>query len=370
MNIVCAQCNTTYTLPDQKVPAKQAVADCKKCGGRIVIEPGSSQPGPNSLETGADVSRADHGAGMNAAGDRSRPAGLLEDYPELADYGPSTYGFDEMLARNKKGGFKSRRNSFKIKILKSVKPMLDRMLTDGECVLRIAFGTAYYPLEIFLGNGWLTMLYNRYALVATNHRLIMINTNHRMTKPSHYLFQARYEEIKMVKRGLFRSNIVLERKRGKRRVFTAMKRYLSAEMHQFIQDRIDPERVLEGEAQLKEQLCPACFEALPAKLDECSQCAAAFKTPKKAIIRSLILPGLGDIYLGHRVLGILELTGSLMVWSIVIALLATGEIAPAVFLLVICNGVDALLTLYMARKGYILEKRQDRMSLHAVQSPA
>ena len=370
MNIVCAQCNTTYTLPDQKVPAKQAVASCKKCGGRIVIEPGSSRTDPNSLEMETDVSGANHEAGITAAGDRGRPAGLLEDYPELADYAPSAYGFDDMLSRNKKGGFKSRRNTFKIKILKSVKPMLDRMLKEGECVLRIAFGTAYYPLEIFLGNGWLTMLYNRYALVATNHRLIMINTNHRMTKPSHYLVQMRYAEIKKVTRGLFRSNIVLERKKGKRRVFTAMKRYLSAEMQQFLQERIDPELALQEETPQKEHMCPACFEALPAKLDECSQCAAAFKTPKKAMVRSLILPGLGDIYLGHRVLGILELTGSLMVWSIIIALLATGEIAVAVFLLVLCNGVDALLTLYMARKGYILEKRQDRMSLQAVQSPA
>lgn len=370
MNIVCAQCNTTYTLPDQKVPAKQAVANCKKCGGRIVIEPGSSRSDSDSPEVGIDGSRANPAAEITGGGDKGRPAGLVEDYPDLAEFSPSTYRFDDMFARNKKGGFKSLRNSFKTKILKSVKPMLDRMLTEGECVLRIAFGTAYYPLEIFLGNGWLTMLYNRYALVATNHRLIMINTNHRMTKPSHYLFQMPYEEIKQVKRGLFRSNIVLERKQGKRRVFTAMKRYLSAEMHQFIQDRIDPEMALQEDTPLKEHLCPACFEALPAKLDECSHCAAAFKTPKKAMIRSLILPGLGDIYLGHRVLGILELTGSLMVWSIVIALLATGEIATAVFLLLICNGVDTLLTRYMARKGYILEKRQDRMSLQAVQSPA
>lgn len=58
-------------------------------------------------------------------------------------------------------------------------------------------------------------------------------------------------------------------------------------------------------------------------------------------MRPLILPGLGDIYLGHRALGVLELIGSLFVWLIVItSLLAGGEgsLEMAIFLLVIYNG--------------------------------
>ena len=88
------------------------------------------------------------------------------------------------------------------------------------------------------------------------------------------------------------------------------------------------------------------------------------------MIRSLILPGWGDIYLGHRILGCLELTGSLIVWTMVILLLAAGEIGTGVFLLLLCNGMDALLTRHMARKGYILEKHQERMPLQAAHSPA
>jgi DNA-directed RNA polymerase subunit RPC12/RpoP len=370
MNIVCSQCNATYSLAEPKVPEKRAVAQCKKCGGRIVIEPGSNRFSAAPLETATDVGQPMAKAGGTAVSGNSHPRELLADYPELVDFAPSAYKFRDIFSRNKKDSFKSRRNRFKIKILQSVKSVLDHVLKDGECVRHIAFGTAYYPMEIFLGNGWLTMLYNRYALVATDHRLIMINTNHRMTKPTHYLFQLPYEEIKKVRRGLFRTNITLERKKGKRRVFTGMKSYLSAELQHFLQGNIDPAMPLNENTPSWEHLCPACVEPLPAKLEACSQCGTAFKTPPKAMLRSLILPGWGDIYLGHRVLGLLELTGSLMVWVFVVLLLASGEFLTGAFLLLICNGMDALLTLHMARKGYIPEKQQQRMPLQAAHSPA
>jgi hypothetical protein len=149
-----------------------------------------------------------------------------------------------------------------------------------------------------------------------------------------------------------------------------MKSYLSAELQRFFEGKIDPDASLYDDAPLREHICPACFEPLPAKLESCNKCMAAFKTPKKAMLRSLVLPGWGDIYLGHRVLGFLELIGALMVWFIVIALFADGAIATGVFFLVFCNGLDALLTLHMARKGYILEKHQERMPMQAAQSPA
>lgn len=38
--IICPTCKTSYTVPWNKMPkGKRAVATCKKCGGKIVIEP-------------------------------------------------------------------------------------------------------------------------------------------------------------------------------------------------------------------------------------------------------------------------------------------------------------------------------------------
>ena len=40
MKIICPTCNASYNIPSEKIPqGRRAVAACKKCGGKIVIEP-------------------------------------------------------------------------------------------------------------------------------------------------------------------------------------------------------------------------------------------------------------------------------------------------------------------------------------------
>ena len=42
MKIVCPTCNTSYKIPADRIPSgKRGVATCKRCGGKIVIEPKS-----------------------------------------------------------------------------------------------------------------------------------------------------------------------------------------------------------------------------------------------------------------------------------------------------------------------------------------
>jgi predicted Zn finger-like uncharacterized protein len=361
MNVVCAQCNATYKIPEKKLPHEKVTAKCKKCGGRIVIEPGSPPPEESRLEIDTDYYPIEPRPLPEGEPAASHPGTLLNEYPQLADYAPHRYAFGDILALNKKGGFKSRRNDLKLKILSAVKGKLDSVLSDGETVFRVAAGTAYYPAEIFFGNGWLTMLYNRYALIATNLRLLMINTNHRMTRPKHYLFQTTYPQIKKVGRGLFRTSLVLYRKKGKRRVFSGVKAHQGAELQAFVRSRIDPNEPLDLSVAVHENLCPACYTPLPKRLESCSSCKVRFKTAKKAMLRSLILPGWGDIYLGHRLLGCFELLGSGIIWLFIIVSLSSGEPAgliPALFLFLVYNGVDSILTYFMAQKGYSLEKNQ------------
>jgi len=37
--VSCPSCNTSYRIPRTRVPQKRGVATCRKCGGKIVIEP-------------------------------------------------------------------------------------------------------------------------------------------------------------------------------------------------------------------------------------------------------------------------------------------------------------------------------------------
>jgi hypothetical protein len=176
-----------------------------------------------------------------------------------------------------------------------------------------------------------------------------------------YLFQFTYDEMNKVSKGLFGSSLTLTRKRGKRRVFTAIRQGLAKEMKDWVLPRIDPHQSIDPATAMCDKLCPACLTPLVAKLEACPQCRAVFKKPVKAALRSLLLPGWGDIYLGHRFLGCCETFGSLLVWGFVLIMISTGQmetIAVGVFLLLVINGMDALLTLHMAKKGYGLGKRQ------------
>jgi DNA-directed RNA polymerase subunit RPC12/RpoP len=353
MDIICKQCNTTSSIPAPKLPKENAGITCKRCGYKIIIHAaGAEKARPPQAHTPppapSKVPVAQH-----------HGKDVLNVFPEMSDFDGSHYDLDELLKPNHKGRYNTGFNKYKVKILATVKPTLDRLLGADELVMHVAGGTAYYPIEIFMGNGILTMLYNRYALVATNRRLVMINTNTRMTRTSHLLFQMTYDEIKKVSRGLFRTSLVLTPKNGNRRTFTSMKRAFTKELHDFIKSRMDPLKTMAAEAESKPHLCPACFSPLTAKLVQCPSCQTGFKTTTAAALRSLILPGLGDLYLGHRFLGCCELLGALLVWFFALGMFMTGSvpiIAMAAVLLLFFNGFDALLTFHMAKKGYLPAK--------------
>jgi hypothetical protein len=134
-----------------------------------------------------------------------------------------------------------------------------------------------------------------------------------------------------------------------------MKAFLSAELADCIKPRLNPQKDLPASA-MKPNLCPACFCALGAQLNQCSSCHTDFKRPFSAALRSLVLPGLGDLYLGHRALGFLEMVGSFFVWLLALSFFMVGgpeDVVIAAIIIFLYNGMDALLTYHMGKKGYI-----------------
>jgi predicted Zn finger-like uncharacterized protein len=359
MKINCPTCNTVYDVPSDKIPKTKAVAVCKRCGGQIVIEPNLS----TAPETHASslTSSAHYSSPSTATKSREyTQLALFKDYPELKGLSPDKFDLDGILSPNKKGEYKSRQNNFKVKVLKAVFERVEKILQEGEKVMRIGKGTAYYPAELLFGNGWLTMYYNYYAIVCTNQRILFINCDYKIRRPTHYLFQTFYEEIKSVKQGFFSGSLIFYRFRGKRQIFMYVKHFCSREIKQFIMDKKDSIKV---EAPLKEpleNLCPSCFVPLQKGLISCPHCRSYFKEPKKAFVRSLLLPGLGDMYLGHTTLGFLELLGAVVVWGAVLSFVLSGDggaIMGAFLLLLFYNLIDGLLAYHMGKKGYMLAKQ-------------
>jgi hypothetical protein len=70
--------------------------------------------------------------------------------------------------------------------------------------------------------------------------------------------------------------------------------------------------------------------------------------------------GLGDMSLGHRLLGAFEMVGSIIVWLVVISMAVSGKTEDLVMggiILFFYNCFDGVLTYHMARKGYMLAYR-------------
>jgi hypothetical protein len=135
---------------------------------------------------------------------------------------------------------------------------------------------------------------------------------------------------------------------------------MAKEFLQSIRERQRPAEAASPAQPMREDLCPSCFMPLAKNLLKCPKCKAAFKKPMTAFLRSLLLPGLGDIYLGHRLLGVLELLGSVVLWAVVIFSVWQGDQAGlivALLILLFYNGFDGLLTRHMARKGYMLTSK-------------
>jgi predicted Zn finger-like uncharacterized protein len=357
MEIVCPTCNTEYTISNQKTPLERTLATCKKCGGQIVME-AHAITHTGSVAPPSVSSFHESRPSTPTETRQSEKIALIVDYPDLQNLNTEKFDIEAIFSRDRKGGYRNRKNNLKLKILRAVHTILDeRILRDGEKVMRIGKGTAFYSAEVFFGNGFLTMMYNTYALVSTNQRLLFININSRIANPTHYFFQMPYENVRNVKRGLFSSSLQFDPAKGKRRSFMGVKSYLSKELEQFIKEKKQAAKRLGQLEEFCEDLCPSCFVPLRKGLGKCPQCKVTFKEPKKAFLRSLFLPGLGDIYLGHRGLGTLELIGSVFVWAVALFLLRSegeGTLVVALFLLLFYNGVDGLLTYHMANKGYML----------------
>jgi len=92
MKILCSQCNTTYIVKDNNIPrAKKMAVTCKKCGGRIVLDPGSTQSGKMAGGT--------HHQSMPPISQASpaQPGEVLNAYPQLADLSPQKFALVDIF---------------------------------------------------------------------------------------------------------------------------------------------------------------------------------------------------------------------------------------------------------------------------------
>jgi hypothetical protein len=265
------------------------------------------------------------------------------------------YRFDQIFSA--KGFGAKRLSKNRLKLMKAIDSQVQQFLADGEKVQFVSWGVEYSFAEQFLMGLWAHLI-NRRALVFTDQRILMIQINSR-SRVLDLKTQLRFQAIeKFATRTFGYLGFVL--RNGKKFNITGIPRKDRKAIKAFVSRRISETRA-DAPGLGIENLCPECGNKVMGFPDRCHQCGQAFKSGNKAGWLSLAFPGMGDLYLGHRWLGVTEIIGAVFAWSAIAfpfawstysdggAWIVAAGVASGVFVFV--HGVDCWITRRVGFKG-------------------
>ncbi len=290
-----------------------------------------------------------------------------ERQPNLRDYSKpedlihlpansSPYNFGQLFDLEKRSGH--RLAKAKLKQLKVLDPVIRAMLEPGEQVIYVTDGIIQNSFEqMFIG--WIMYYYNHRAFVFTTERILMIHLTGK-NKLGKFVGAIQYADLIEAKSSILGS-LQLKFRSKKSLVFSRVARTDRTFIKNFLNPLIEENRkLMDKSAPTIIDLCPACYEPVESKsAPSCSNCETEYRTPVQAALRSLVLPGLGDLYLGSS-FAFIEIPIMALIWfSMVtgnIALAHQGEDPVALwvstFLVMgVIHLLDAFKSHYVARKG-------------------
>jgi hypothetical protein len=256
--------------------------------------------------------------------------------------------FAEMFPGTRKGRIR-RRDRKRAEMLRKVEPVLQRALGPTE-VVRFATNGVRQLMWWLLTAGSMNPFANRTTLVLTDKRVLLIHTDWKQ-RPRMFANQLPLDRIRDTGG---RNSYIFIRTGKEQLMFHGVKRSEAGHVR----------NLLESTATKKggwQNLCPRCFVAIESAPPSCEKCGEEFKSPKKAALRSLIFPGLGDFYLGYRKYALLEIGGVAVLWALFLSTLVPAVNAkgpegalvagPLLALLLLVHIGDAFLTRAKASTG-------------------
>lgn len=247
-----------------------------------------------------------------------------------------------------------RRSKKKFKLLRRIDDKLREVLDEGEEVRFLTRGTIFTFWESYF-LGWLLYYFNKRAVVLTDRRILLLQIQWRST-PGVLASQIRYRGIEKVKAG-FLGGTRVKLGDGKTVRFSGMPRSDGKFLERLVNGLTRAGFGDGAETVGKDELCPHCYAAVSLGDPDCWSCGGTFKSPRTAGLRSLLLPGLGDFYMGHRKLATTELLFTLLIWVLVFLpdpenpVSLAGALVVGAFLFVFIHVPDAVGTWYLARRG-------------------
>lgn len=264
------------------------------------------------------------------------------------------------------GWLARKRAKNRFKLLRALDPKLRRILRSGERVYFVTSGTTANLLEQFFVGAFVAQVVNRRALAFTTERVLLLQIDSRK-RPRDLVSQISYASIAEVK-ATWSGYCRLTLRNNEKLNFIGVPKADRKNLAAFLADVVKRGTVapFSGGALALEHLCPHCFAVVPGHPEQCPTCRGGFKRARTAMLRSLLFPGLGDLYLGHRTVALFEMFGAVLVWlQLIVVPLALASVAngnsvnmdaaywaTASVVLAIIHGLDAAATHHFALKGH------------------
>ena len=253
------------------------------------------------------------------------------------------------------------------KLLAKVEPLLQRLLEPDEKVLYITTACSPYSALEFLTTGWMIVHLKRCLVVFTDLRMLHLPTQNNYS-PRLSVAQARYGDMASAKVGsVLGCKLSLTYENRQKEQFTALTRAAAKKLRTFL-----PRWVGKGgktSAGSRHHICPQCSRALEDDVFTCPGCNLEFKSRRRALLFSILLPGGGYFYTGHPVIGSMDAVVEglfLLMIASGAALAVTGEDPeawPMVAVFALFLAVEKLITVYHAghyvKEFLPLDKRLD-----------
>ena len=274
-----------------------------------------------------------------------------EDVLALKNHG-LPYRFDQIFRTDSWGA--KRASKQKLKILQKFEGMLSRMLREGEQVYYVSYGVQNSAFEQWF-LGWVAYYLNRKVFLFTTQRVLMVQFSGGYT-PDDLKAELPYANIAKAKGSLL-GGLQLKLADGKWMVFSGMPGSDRKTVVQIVTALREKLATASGPKAGVVNLCPHCYQTVSGFPSGCAACHGRFKSAWVAGLLSLLFPGFGDMYLGHRLFASLEILGAAMVWCAILSgaqgwATAGRELATTVLAMFgLMHGVDALMTGHVARKG-------------------
>jgi hypothetical protein len=285
---------------------------------------------------------------------------LAKNYEELLGPSVAASPYEFATLFKAEGFMGKRRCKQRLKLLKAVDFKLRHILERGEKVHFITTGTTVGMTERFLA-GWIAYYLDRRILVFTSRRVLLLLVSARQ-QPMDLVSQLPYANIAGVKStwgGMCTIKLLNRVEFNFQHIPAPDRKFLV----DFLADIVQLTNAPFEHTRAIENLCPHCYTFIPDFPRSCSSCKGEFKSSRMAGFLSLLFPGLGGFYLGHRLTATVELLGTVALWVTVVGLpflgvsnffprpLDTGYWMTIATVILIVHGIDSLVTHHFARKG-------------------